>query len=212
MWFGLGAGAGWGWFPTRAPEYYINAKVKGLSFGGWPLLPEIGYQWTDHIAFALQGRLEYLPADMGSGCGTTCPSLNEWAWAVLGRAYLFSDSLFGRASNLQLFGTGNLGAGTAFRLYVDKSPSANTNVNFRTSDTVRSGPFVAGVGGGVTYNFTNYFALVAELRALFGFWDVAMAFEGALSAQVKIWSPGVRRAPAETELQPEPEPDNPPIE
>ena len=83
VWFGLGAGTGWGWMPTRAPEYYINAKVKGSLFGGWPLLPEIGYQWTDHIAFALQGRLEYLPADIGFGRDISCPSLNEWAWAVL---------------------------------------------------------------------------------------------------------------------------------
>ena len=158
--------------------------------------------------------MEYLPGDMGAGCGTSCKPLNEWAWAVLGRAYLLSNGLFGRASNLQLFGTGSLGGGTAFRLYVDKSPNpSDPTRDFRTSDTVRSGPFVAGLGGGVTYNFTNYFALVAELRALFGFWDVAMVFEGALSAQVRIWSPGARRAPAaETELPPEPEPDYPPIE
>jgi hypothetical protein len=212
-WFGLGAGTGWGWFPTRVPEIYTGAKVTGWSFGGIPFLPEFGYQWTDHIAFALQGRLQYLPGDLGAGCGTTCPALREWSWAVFERAYLFTDSLFGRASNLQLFGTANLGEGTAFRLYVDKKPSSNSNANFMTSDTVRGGPFVAGLGGGVTYNFTNYFALVAELRALFGFWDVAMIFEGALSAQVKIWSPGAQRAaPAETELAPEPTPDYPPIE
>ena len=213
LWLGLGMGTGWGWFPTRVPEYYTGAKVTGWSFGGWPFLPEIGYQWTDHVAFALQGRLQYLPADMGAGCGNACPPVKEWAWAVLGRAYLLSDRLFGHASNLQLFGTGTLGGGTAFRLYVDKSPSSDNSVNFRTSDTVNGGPLVAGLGGGLVYNFTNYLALAAELRALFGFWDVALVIEGGLSAQLKIWSPSARRAPpAETELPPEPEPDYPPIE
>ena len=34
VWFGLGAGTGWGWFPTRVQENYTGAKVRGWSFGG----------------------------------------------------------------------------------------------------------------------------------------------------------------------------------
>ncbi len=213
LWLGVGMGTGYGWFPTRVPEVYTGAKVSGGSFGRWlHLLPEIGYQWTDHIMFSLQGRLQYLPADMGAGCNGACTPPKEWAWAVLGRMFLLYDGLFGRASNLQLFGTGTLGGGTALRLFVDKNPStSNPNADFKTSDTVRSGPFVAGLGGGVTYHFTNYFALAAELRGLFGFWDVAMVVEAGLSAQLSMWSLGAQRAPS-AEPEPEPEPDYPPIE
>jgi len=212
VWLGLGTGTGWGWFPARAPENYGSQGAKlpsSWSFGGvLHLLPEIGYQWTDHIMFSLQGRYQFVHTESGTGCiPPTCRQPNTSAWAVLGRAYLLSDGLFGRASNLQVFGTGTLGGGTAFRLFVAPSD------NYRSSDTVNGGPVVAGLGGGLVYNFTNYLALAAEFRALFGFWDVAMVLEGGLSAQVKIWVPAARRAPpAETELPPEPEPDYPPIE
>lgn len=211
-WLGLGMGTGWGWFPARDPENYGSQGARlpsSWSFGGvLHLLPEIGYQWTDHIMFSLQGRYQFVHTEAGAGClPPACRDPNTYAWAVLGRAYLLSDGLFGRASNLQAFGTGTLGGGTAFRLFVAPSD------NFKSSDTVNGGPLVAGLGGGLVYNFTNYLALAAEFRALFGFWDVAVVLEGGLSAQLKIWTPGARRAPPpETELPPETEPDYPPIE
>lgn len=215
-WLALGTGTGWGWFPTRTPENYTGAKVKGWSFGGvLHLLPEIGYQWTKQIMFSLQGRYQFVHTDMGAGC-VGCASPKSMAWAVLGRAYLLSDGLFGRASNLQLFGVGTLGGGTAFRLYVPPHPDpSKPNADFKTSDTVNGGPFVIGLGGGLVYNFTNSFALAAELRALLGFWNIATVFEGSLSARMAIWSPGAPRAPVvkpETELEPEPNPDFPPAD
>ena len=210
VWLALGLGSGYGWFPSRTPELYTGAKVTGFSSGGiLHLLPEIGYQWTDHIAFSLQGRYQFVHTDMGTGyTGTVQPK--GWAWAVLGRVYLFTDRLFGSTSNFQLFGTGTLGVGTAFRLYVAPNPNlANPGVSdFRTSDTVNGGPVAAGVGGGLAYHATNYLTLAAELRALAGFWDVATVFEAGLSAQVDIWTPGARSAAAAepaSELPPEPE-------
>jgi hypothetical protein len=214
-WAGMGMGTGWGWFPTRTPEGYPNAKVKGWAFGGvLHILPEIGYQWTKNIMFSLQGRYQFVHTDRGSGCGNGgCPTPHSGAWAVLARGYLLSDALFGRASNLQIFGTGTFGVGSAFRLYVPPHPNSNPDIDFKTSDTVSGGPVVLGVGGGLVYNFTNYFALAAEARALFGFWHVAMVIEGALSARLALWTPGARRAPEvkpETELPPETNPDFPP--
>ena len=212
VWLGFGMGTGWGWFPAGAPENYGSAGSRvpsAWAFGGvLHLLPELGYQWTDHIMFSLQGRYQFVRTESGTGCvKPDCKSPNAEAWAVLGRMYWLSDGLFGRASNLQVFGTGTLGAGTAFRLFV--KPSGD----FRSSDTMRGGPLVAGLGGGLVYNFTNYLALAAEVRALLGFWDVAVVIEGGLSARVAIWSLGERRAPVvkpESELEPEPNPDLPP--
>jgi hypothetical protein len=209
LWLAFGLGSGYGWFPTRSPDLYTSARVKGWASGGiLHLLPEIGYQWTDHIAFSLQGRYQFVHTEGIGYTGTAQPK--SWAWAVLGRAYLFSDGLFGRASNLQIFGTGTFGVGTAFRLYVAPSPNyANPGVSdFRSSDSVSGGPVVLGVGGGVVYHFTNTLALAAELRALAGVWDVATVMEAGLSAQWAFWSPSVRRAPAAepaSELPPEPE-------
>jgi hypothetical protein len=209
VWFAMGLGSGYGWFPTRSPELNTGAKVTGMASGGLlHLLPEIGYQLTDRIAFSLQGRYQFVQTDTGTG--NTGGQPKSWAWAVLGRVYLFSDWLFGSASNLQLFGTGSLGVGTAFRLYVAPSPNyANPGVSdFRTSDTVNGGPVAAGVGGGVVYHLNNRLALAAELRALAGFWNVATVFEAGLSAQVDLWSVGARSAAAAepaSELPPEPE-------
>lgn len=209
LWLAVGLGSGYGWFPKSTPEAYTGASVKGWASGGvLHLLPEIGYQWTDRIAFSLQGRYQFVYTQTGAG-NVVSAQPKTWAFAVLGRVYLFTDSLFGSASNLRLFGTGSLGGGTAFRLYVAPSPSStNSNANFVNSDTVRGGPFAAGLGGGLAYHLTNYLTLAAELRALAGFWDVATVFEAGLSAQVGVWSPGTRRAAAaqpETELAPEPE-------
>jgi hypothetical protein len=212
VWLGMGMGTGYGWFPAGSPENYGSRGSRvpsSLSFGGvLHLLPEVGYQWTDHIMFSLQGRYQFVQTAVGSGCVSrlTCLPPNDTAWAVLGRVYLLSDRLFGRASHMQVFGTGSLGGGTAFRLYV--APSTN----FKSSDTMRGGPFVAGLGGGVVYHFTDYLALAAELRALAGFWNVATVFEGGLSVQWAFWSPGARAPTAAPAFDTPPESDDPSIE
>ena len=207
VWMALGMGSGYGWYPTRTPDVY-PAKATGWATGGvLHLLPEIGYQWTEHVAFSVQGRLQFVYTQTGSG-ETKYPGPKTFAWAVLGRAYLFSGGLFGPTSNLQLFGTGTLGYGTAFRLYVAPNPNPNGTFQFVDSDTVSGGPIAVGVGGGLAYHFTNAFALAAELRALAGVWNFATVLEAGLSAQWAFWSLGARRASAAEpapELAPETE-------
>jgi hypothetical protein len=207
VWLAMGMGSGYGWFPTRVTDVY-QAKATGWSTGGiLHLLPEIGYQWTDHVAFSLQGRLQFVYTQTGAGCVSPCRPPNGFAWAVLGRGYLFTDRLFGPASNFQLFGTGTLGAGTAFRLYVAPSPNPIVKAdNFVNSDTVSGGPIAVGLGGGVAYHFTSSLALAAELRALAGVWNFATVIEAGASVQWAFWSPGERRAAeAAPEIAPESE-------
>lgn len=209
VWLAMGMGSGYGWFPTRVQDVYVGAKATGWATGGiLHLLPEVGYQWTDHIAFSVQGRLQFVYTQTGTGDTRRNPEPPKaFAWAVLGRAYLFTDRLFGPASNLQIFGTGTLGAGTAFRLYVAPSPNPNnSNTNFVNSDTVSGGPIAIGVGGGVAYHFTNTLALAAELRALAGVWNFATVIEAGASVQWAFWSPGEHRAAAAApEIAPETE-------
>ena len=203
VWLAMGIGSGYGWFPTRHEDVYVNAKSTGWATGGiLHLLPEVGYQWTDHVAFSLQGRLQFVYTQTGAGCVSPCRPPNGFAWAALARAYLFTDRLFGPASNLQLFGTGNLGYGTAFRLYV--APAAKGG--FINSDTVSGGPLAVGVGGGVAYHFTNTLALAAELRALAGVWIFATVSEAGAAVLWAFWSPGEHRAAAAApEIAPETE-------
>jgi len=207
VWLAMGMGSGYGWFPTRSQDVYVNAKSTGWATGGiLHLLPEIGYQWTDHIAFSVQGRLQFVYTQTGSG-NLQSEGPKSFAWAVLGRGYLFTDGLFGPASNFQLFATGTLGAGTAFRLYVAPSPNPNnSSANFVNSDTVSGGPIAVGVGGGLAYHFTKSLALAAELRALAGLWNFATVIEAGASLQWAFWSPGEHRAPeAAPEIAPEAE-------
>ena len=202
VWLAMGMGSGYGWYPTRVTDVY-QAKATGWSTGGiLHLLPEVGYQWTDHIAFSLQGRLQFAYTQTGSGQVQTLGPPKTFAWAVLGRGYLFTDRLFGPASSFQLFATGTLGYGTAFRLYV--APDAKGG--FINSDTVSGGPIAVGVGGGLAYHFTNALALAAELRALAGVWNFATVIEAGASVQWAFWSPGEHRAAeAAPEIAPEPE-------
>jgi hypothetical protein len=195
VWVALGMGSGYGWYPSRTAEVYPS-KATGWATGGiLHLLPELGYQWTDHLAFSVQGRLQFVYTQTGSGnFGYGTPK--TFAWAVLGRAYLFSNRIFGPASNLQLFGTGTLGYGTAFRLYVAPNPYASGTVKFVDSDTVSGGPIAVGLGGGLAYHFTNTLAFAAELRALAGVWNFATVIEAGGSLQWAFWSPGSRRAAA----------------
>ena len=209
FWVAFGIGSGFGWYPTRAPEIYINSRASGWATGGLlHLLPEVGYQWTEHLAFSAQFRYQFVQTSTQGGGQPP----HDRAYALLARAYLMSDSLFGRVSNLQLFGTATVGGGTAFRLYVAPHVTAG-NDSFPNSDTVYGGPLVAGPGGGVLFHFTNYLAVAGELRALIGFPKAAAVLEAGLSVQLGVWTPGGSRAAAAPAAAPllEPEPEyNPP--
>ena len=87
---GMGTGLAVGSQP-EIPELYTARSVTGGRLAAvLHLLPEIGYQWTSHIVFSLQGRYQFVQTDLGAGCNG-CPQPQDRAWAVLGRAYLFTD-------------------------------------------------------------------------------------------------------------------------
>jgi hypothetical protein len=187
LWVGMGAGSGYGWFPNRIEENYPGARASGWASGGiLHVLPEIGYQWTEHVAFALQVRYQFVQTKVVGGGSQNQP--HSSAIAGLGRIYLMTGSLFGKDSNLELFATGSLGGGTAFRLYVAPSPSSIPSTNFANSGTVYGGPLAAGGGVGLLYHLTTYLAIAAEFRTLAGFPKQAVMMEGGVSAQLKFWS------------------------
>ena len=184
LWVGMGIGSGYGWYPNRIVENYPTARATGWASGGnFHILPEVGYQWTEHVAFALQLRYQFVQTKTSGGDPATP---HKTAIAGLGRVYLMTGSLFGKESNFELFATGSLGGGTAFRLYVAPNPGYLTGIN--NSGTVYGGPLAAGGGVGLLYHVTTYLALAAEFRTLVGFPKQAVMMEGGVSAQLKLWS------------------------
>jgi hypothetical protein len=202
----MGVGSGMGWYPSRTPERYSNSKATGWATGGlFHLLPEIGYNWTPHIAFSLQGRWQFVKNETQGG-GTQDKPPHSQALAVLGCVYFMTDS---RTSAWQLFATAAAGGGSAFRLYVAPKRSNDPAQDFPNSDTVNGGPIVAGAGGGLIYHLTNYIALTGHVRSLAGFPKSAMIIEGGIGAQLALWPFSAyqsKKGPVvPQDLEPEPE-------
>jgi hypothetical protein len=175
LWIGLGLGSGFGWHPRKQLEFRNDdAVAAGFSPAGlMHLSPEIGWQWTRHVAVSLQSRHQFIP-ESGSG-DDRLGSPAHGALAVLLRGYYY----FGDGSG-QPFLSGAVGGGDGFRLVVPPHPEVGVVRN----DTIRGGPLLVGPGAGYLYNFNNHFAWVAEARALVGIPETAVVFELSTGAQV----------------------------
>jgi hypothetical protein len=168
LWAGLGLGRGWGWQGGGPLEFRQDQAVAaGMLAGGLgQLLPEVGYQWSERMAFSLQLRFQFLPTE-GSGDPTPGKPAVK-AIAALARAtYAVGDG------NLRGFGSLAVGGGDGFRLKV----APNRQTGLVRSDTIRGGPLLGGAGGGVIYHINPHVAWPTELRALAGFPDVAVSVE-----------------------------------
>ncbi len=164
IYVGLGVGTGYGWHMRRDFERHVGSVNAGLSPGSLVnFTPEVGIQWDESLAFSIQTRHQYLPlASQGDPTGKPPGSFRTHA--VLARATYF----WATYDNLQLFGTGNIGAGSAFRLLVAKRPGLPGD------DTINGGPFVFGPGVGALYHQSKHLAIVAEARSLVGVGNVAV--------------------------------------
>ena len=173
LWVAAGLGSGYGWQPGSPLEFRPNRRVDSgpLAAGLAHALPEVGYQLTDRLSLSLQGRLQYLPV---KGSGDPLPGKpRQTALAVLARgAFAFGEG------PLHAIATAAVGAGPkggGFRLTVPD----NADTGMPRSDTVRGGPFLAGIGGGIVYHFSRRISLPLELRLLAGFPSLAGILEAA---------------------------------
>jgi hypothetical protein len=157
-WFGLGIGSGVGFHGQRVLESRTDYSVPaGISFAALAhLAPEIGYRYSDKLAFSLQSQHQVIPKKGAVGMGTdNRPGL---AHAVFARVHYQLYDL----QKVEVWGTGTVGGGSAIRLYVP----ANPDVGLPSSDTVKAGPVALGPGVSVIYHATRRVGLVGELRAL----------------------------------------------
>jgi hypothetical protein len=208
LWLGMGIGSGEGWYPKRNIERQPGTATGWATGGLFHLLPEIGYNWTSHIAFSVQGRWQFVKTETQGGGNQAKP--HRQAFAVLGNVYFMTDS---RTSDWQIFGNVAAGGGSAFRLYVAPNTKYG-DVTFPNSDTVNGGPMVAGAGGGIIWHLTNFVALTGHVRSLVGFPKTAVIIEGGIGAQLALWpfSAYQSKKGPQTPQDLEPEPDYAPSE
>jgi hypothetical protein len=73
---------------------------------------------------------------------------------------------------------GAVGAGEGFRFQVKATVADNTGQPIGTvKDTVRGGPFVAGIGGGMLYKLSRHFRWTLDTQALVGFTNVSAVLD-----------------------------------
>jgi hypothetical protein len=179
FWVGLGVGSGYGWHPERRLEFRQDLKVRdGVHASGlMHFSPEIGFQITQGLAIAVQGRHQYIPGagsaegNMGAPAGGANAGLLRLLYQ-LGRG------------NFQVVFSAMAGAGEGFRLVVPAQKVSGTEMGLDRRDTVRGGPFVFGPGLGLLYYINSTIAWSTELRGLVGIPDRAATGDLGTGLQV----------------------------
>jgi hypothetical protein len=170
FWISLAVGRGIGFHGTATLEW----SKKEVSGGSHPasavhLAPEIGFLVSPHFALALQLRNQLIVHTGMRDSMKGSPALG--ANAGLLRAIWFLP--VGQFSNLQL--SGIVGAGEGFRLVV---PPNEVN-NRPSSDTVKGGPVIGGVGLHTDIALSEMWALRLGVEALQGFGNSATVIDFA---------------------------------
>ena len=204
FWFGLGAGAGWGFAPAGKLEWESNIQVSAIttSTGLFHLLPEFGLMLSDSFALAAQARWEFFPQQQATykdpNTGTIVQASTKrsgapttQAFAGFLRAIWYTD--LSDSGNFQFSFSGDLGGGF---IRFPVKPIAKTTRNsdgdtvldenntIAKTDTRPIGPFLLGGSGGFIYHISRHFALALDARVVFGMPMFGAVLEGGFSAQL----------------------------
>jgi hypothetical protein len=176
FWIGLGFGTGYGYAKGNGLEVRKDLQAYYQPGSGWAglghLAPEVGYQITPDVAISLEGRNQWIPQS-----GKFAKFTYGGAQSVMARLLFFS-----KQSQLRFFGSLMAGGGQGFRFVLypdDKLP------DFK--DTVRGGPYLAGVGAGLNYEMSHSMSLVLELNGLAGFPIFSMVADINAGVQVNLY-------------------------
>jgi len=174
-WIGIGAGTGYGYARgnLEARPDLQGSFEPGLAWAGiGHLAPEIGYMITPDYAVSIQGRNQYTAQTSEFARFTA-----RGAQSVLLRGLAFT-----RQQKLRFYGSAMVGGGEGFRftLFPDMQ-----RPDFK--DTVRGGPALAGLGGGLYYEASRPVSLVLELNGLAGFPDFSFVADLNLALQINIY-------------------------
>ena len=170
-WIGLGVGSGIGYASgnyTEAfgPQYGVRFS-SGIAWAATGhLVPEFGYFVGRQTALALTGRNQGI---FGGPEGTA-----TGAHSVLLRVLFFTED----SGKLRWYFATGAGWGEGFRMQVTASVKDKTGVQIGTvKDTVRGGPFVAGIGGGMVLKLTRHWRWTVDMQALLGFTDISAVLD-----------------------------------
>lgn len=172
--FALGLGSGFGW-TTGTGEVNGNDHVNPPGFA-WAKLgqvaPQVGYFVSPDLIVSVELRLQLVtgatayhsPNTMECGTSMVCNPASYAAAGFARAAWLFD------MGDLHPFVGPMLGAGTI--RHIAEFPSVQrcgSDMHSTCVDTVAAGPIFVGGTGGVLYNLTPGFALMAEANAVLGF-------------------------------------------
>ena len=163
-WLGWTLGTGYGWHGKQDLEA-VEDKQVGAAFGMGAIGhfgPEVGYQYSDRLAFTLQTRHQVIPRKIADP--TVQGSSKKWGHTVLAKAMYRVPR-----ERYQLYYGGAIGGGSGFRFRIDPQQSEG----LPASDTVRGGPAVFGPVGGIVLPLADRLSVVGELRVLVGAPDLA---------------------------------------
>jgi hypothetical protein len=157
-WIGIGVGSGYGYAKGNGLETRPDlqkAFAPGLGWAGLGhLAPEIGYQLTPDFALSIEGRNQWIPQS-----GKYAKFTASGAQSVLLRALFYT-----KQQRVRLFGSLMAGGGEGFRFVLFPDTTRPTY-----KDTVRGGPYLGGLGGGIYVEMSSGVSFVVELNALAGF-------------------------------------------
>jgi hypothetical protein len=142
---------------TRAPSSFAGAKLGQLAL-------EAGYWWKADVMLSLQGRLQLVtgPNAVETAGHTYEPA--KYAGAIFGTA-TWSPEM----GPLRPFVSGSIGAGRIRHVVTLPSlKDCGASHSETCVDTIGARPFLAGVGGGVTYPLTDNLVLVGALATQIG--------------------------------------------
>jgi len=172
--FALGLGSGFGW-TTGTGEVNGSDHVDPAGFA-WAKLgqiaPQVGYFLKPDLIVSVELRLQLVtgatayhsPNTMECGTGMVCNPASYAAAGFARAAWLFD------AGDLHPFVGPMLGAGTI--RHIAEFPSVQrcgSDMKSTCIDTVAAGPIFVGGTGGILYDVTPAFALMAEANAALGF-------------------------------------------
>jgi hypothetical protein len=159
--FALGAGSGIGYASGTSTEAFGKQGVQFKS-GIAPaylgqIVPEIGYFIGRNTALSLTGRIQWIPfAKYGTATG---------AWSGLLRLLFFTE----KESRVRWYFATVVGGGEGVRLRVNASINdKDGNPTGTVDDTVRGGPFLAGIGGGMALRITRRWHWTVDTQVLVG--------------------------------------------
>jgi hypothetical protein len=189
-WIGIGGGTGYGYATGKmeaismSPDPSFRALqgdfAPGLAWAGpGHFAPEVGYQITPDFAVSIEGRFQFIPVP---------PAYSKYS-AHGANSVLAKFLMFTKQEKLRFFGSAMAGGGEGFRFTLNPThddPKYGTFIG-DFQDTIRGGPVLAGVGGGMYYEMSKPVSLVLEVNGLAGFPNFSVVADANLALQINIY-------------------------